>query len=102
MARISLWNPVKGADFNFTDRTVGEAFRISGDGILVHMYVGPTTDANGSTDTSLTTIQDVLFLTNNNRKYDPNVIELRGHHTPQDVNYDLSQFGRWYRVRRRF
>lgn len=93
MARISLWNPVKGADFNFTDRTVGEAFRISGDGILVHMYVGPTTDANGSTDTSLTTIQDVLFLTNNNRKYDPNVIELRGHHTPQDVNYDLSQFG---------
>jgi len=93
MPRISLWNPVRGADFNFTDRTVGENFRIAGDGILVHMYEGPTTDANGSTDTSLTTIQDVLFLTNNNRKYDPNVIELRGHHTPQDVNYDLSQFG---------
>lgn len=93
MPRISLWNPVRGADFNFTDRTVGENFRIAGDGILVHMYVGPTTDANGNTDTSLTTIQDVLFLTNNNRKYDPNVIELRGHHTPQDVNYDLSQFG---------
>lgn len=93
MPRISLWNPVKGADFNFTDRTVGENLRISGDGILVHMYEGPTTDANGSTDTSLTTIQDVLFLTNNNRKYNPNVIELRGHHQPQDVNYDLSQFG---------
>ena len=93
MPRISLWNPVRGADFNFTDRTVGENFRIAGDGILVHMYIGPTTDANGNTDTSLTTIQDVLFLTNNNRKYDPNVIELRGHHTPQDVNYDLSQFG---------
>ena len=93
MPRISMWNPVKGADFNFTDRTVGENFRIAGDGILVHMYTGPTTDANGKTDTSLTTIQDVLFLTNNNRKYDPNVIELRGHHVPQDVNYDLSQFG---------
>jgi hypothetical protein len=93
MSRISLWNPVKGADFQFTDRTVGEAFRISGDGILVHMYEGPTTDANGNTDTSLTTIQDVLFLTNNNRKYNPDVIELRGHHQPQDVNYDLSQFG---------
>ena len=93
MPRISLWNPVRGADFNFTDRTVGENFRIAGDGILVHMYEGPTTDANGNTDTSLTTIQDVLFLTNNNRKYNPNVIELRGHHTPQDVNYDLSQFG---------
>jgi len=93
MPRISLWNPVKGADFNFTDRTVGENFRISGDGILVHMYIGPTTDAAGNTDTSLTTIQDVLFLQNVNRKYDPNVIELRGHHIPQDVNYDLSQFG---------
>jgi len=93
MPRISLWQPNKGADFNFTDRTVGENFRIAGDGILVHMYEGPTTDSAGSTDTSLTTIQDVLFLTNNNRKYNPNVIELRGHHQPQDVNYDLSQFG---------
>ena len=93
MGRISLWNPVKGADYNFVDRTVGENFRIAGDGILVHMYEGPTTDASGNTDTSLTTIQDVLFLTNNNRKYNPNVIELRGHHQPQDINYDLSQFG---------
>lgn len=93
MPRISLWQPNKGADFNFTDRTVGENYRIAGDGILVHMYEGPTTDAAGGTDTSVTTIQDVLFLTNNNRKYNPNVIELRGHHQPQDVNYDLSQFG---------
>lgn len=93
MPRISLWNPVKGADYAFTDRTIGENFRIAGDGILVHMYEGPTTDAEGNTDTSLTTIQDVLFLANNNRKYNPNVIELRGHHQPQDVNYDLSQFG---------
>lgn len=93
MPRISLWNPQKGHDYNFIDRTIGENFRISGDGILVHMYEGPTTDAEGNTDTSLTTIQDVLFLTNNNRKYNPNVIDLRGHHQPQDVNYDLSQFG---------
>jgi hypothetical protein len=93
MSRISLWSPVKGADFQFTDRTVGENFRIAGDGILVHLYEGPTTDSTGNTDTSLTTIQDVLFLANNNRKYNPNVIELRGHHQPQDVNYDLSQFG---------
>lgn len=93
MPRISLWNVQKGADYNYIDRAVGENLRIGGDGILVHMYIGPTTDSEGNTDTSLTTIQDVLFLTNNNRKYDPNVIELRGHHQPQDVNYDLSQFG---------
>jgi hypothetical protein len=93
MPRISLWNPTKGADFNFTDRTVNENFRISGDGILVHMYEGPEIDSTGSTDTSLTSIQDVLFLENTSRKYNPDVIELRGHHQPQDVNYDLSQFG---------
>jgi hypothetical protein len=93
MAKISLWNPVKGTDYNFIDRAIGENFRIAGDGILVHMYEGPTTDADGNTNTSTTTIQDVLFLTNNNRKYNPNVIELRGHHQPQDVNFDLSQFG---------
>lgn len=93
MPKISLWNPVKGTDYNFIDSAIGENFRIAGDGILVHMYEGPTTDSEGNTDTSLTTIQDVLFLTNNNRKYNPDVIELRGHHVPQDVNYDLSQFG---------
>lgn len=93
MPRISLWNPVKGYDYNFSDRAIGENFRIGGNGILVHMYEGPTTDSEGNTDTTLTTIQDVLFLSNSNRKYNPNVIELRGHYTPQDVNYDLSQFG---------
>jgi hypothetical protein len=93
MGRISLWNPVKGDDYNFIDRTIGEGINISGVGVLVHMYEGPTTDSVGNTDTSLTTIQDVLFLANNNRKYNPNVIEMRGHYTPTDVNYDLSQFG---------
>lgn len=93
MPRISLWNPVKTDDYNFTDRTIGETFRIAGDGILVHMYEGPAVDSTGSTDTDITSIQDVLFLENTSRKYNPNVIELRGHYTPQDVNYDLSQFG---------
>jgi len=93
MARISLWSPTKGADFQFTDKTIGENFRIAGDGILVHMYEGPAIDSEGSTDTTITSIQDVLFLENTSRKYNPDVIELRGHHQPQDINYDLSQFG---------
>lgn len=93
MPRISLWNPQKGNDFNFMDKAVGESFRMAGTGVLVHMYEGPTIDSKGSTDTSITSIQDVLFLENTSRKYNPNVIELRGHYTPQDVNYDLSQFG---------
>lgn len=93
MPRISLWSPHKGTDFKFHDRAIGENCRIAGDGILIHMYEGPTTDSDGNTDTTVTTIQDVLFLTNTNRRYNPNVIELKGHHQPQDVNYDLSQFG---------
>ena len=93
MARISLWSPVKGADFNYIDKAIGENFRIAGDGILVHMYEGPAIDASGSTDTTVTSIQDVLFGENTSRKYNPNVIELRGHHVPQDVTFDLSQFG---------
>jgi hypothetical protein len=93
MARISLWSPQKGNDYNFIDRTIGENFQIAGDGVLVHRYIGPTTDSEGDINISLNTIQDVLFLSNNNRKYDPNVIELKCHHVPVDTAYDLSQFG---------
>lgn len=93
MPRISLWNYQKGADFNFTDRAIGENFRAAGDGILVHMYEGPAIDSKGNTDTTVTSIQDILFLENTSRKYNPDVIELRGHHTPTDTDYDLSQFG---------
>ena len=93
MSRISLWNPVRGKDFNYIDKAIGENFRIAGDGILIHKYEGPTIDSAGNTDTSITSIQDVLFLENTSRKYNPDVIELRGHHTIQDSTYDLSQFG---------
>jgi hypothetical protein len=93
MAKISLWNAAKGADFNFTDRAIGENFNIGGAGILIHLYEGPTIDSTGNVDTTITSIQDVLFLENTARKYNPDVIELRGHYAPQDINYDLSQFG---------
>jgi hypothetical protein len=93
MPRITAWNPVKGNDFNWIDKAISENMRMAGNGVLVHLYLGPTTDSQGNTNTDLTTIQDVLFLTNINRKYDPNVFELRGHYQPTDVNYDLSQFG---------
>ncbi len=93
MPRIQLWNPVKGNDYNFIDKTASSVFDMAGDGALIHLYEGPTIDSNGNTDTNILSIQDVLFLTNTNRKYNPDVIELRCHHTPQDVNFDLSQFG---------
>lgn len=93
MPKISFWSPQKNNNYNFIDRKLGDAIRASGVGILVHMYEGPTVDSNGNTDTDITSIQDVLFLENTSRKYNPDVIEMRGHYTPQDVNYDLSQFG---------
>ena len=38
-------------------------------------------------------IQDLLFLENRDRKYDPDVYKIRGIYQTQDVTFDLSQFG---------
>lgn len=38
-------------------------------------------------------IQDLFFLENRDRKYDPDVYALRGVYQTQDVTFDLSQFG---------
>jgi len=40
-----------------------------------------------------TNIQDLLFLENRDRTYDPNVYRLRGHYNVQNLDFDLSQFG---------
>jgi hypothetical protein len=85
--RLTLWNPTKGNDYNFADRISAENLHIGGVGVLVHRYIGSGTDGE------VKEIQDVLFLENRDRKYDDNLIELRGHYTPEDVEYDLSQFG---------
>ncbi len=38
-------------------------------------------------------IQDLLFLENRDRKYDPDVYNLRAHYRISDSDFDLSQFG---------
>lgn len=88
MPRLSLWNDKKNNDYKFTDRTVGEYFYIGGTGILLHKYLGPQGE-----NTNETTIQDVLFLENRSRKYSDDLIELRGIYSPEDSEFDLSQFG---------
>lgn len=87
MPRISLWNPYTGTDTKFIDRLAGESLRTGGVGVLVHKYVGP---ASGGDET---TIDDVLLLENRSRKYDENVYNLKCLYTPQDTEFDLSQFG---------
>ena len=38
-------------------------------------------------------IQDLLFMENRNRKYEPDIYKLRGHYQLSDNNFNLSQFG---------
>jgi hypothetical protein len=89
---LTLWNDGrKGKNYNFIDRHISNHIRMSGTGILVHMYLG-VPDKDGSV-TSLTKIQDVVFLENRDRKYSKDVIQLIGCYNVQDVDFDLRQFG---------
>ena len=90
MPRLSLWRENKTNDYKFIDRRISEMFTIGGTGILLHKYLGPD---KGSDPTSPTTLQDVLFIENRDRKYDPDVYSLRGIYQKQDQDFDLSQFG---------
>ena len=100
MARLSLWKEHKGKDYYFIDRNVAEMFQVGGTGLAIHKYLGPidqgaTGDATQpSYDTqSVTNIQDILFLENRDRKYDPDVFLMRGVYQRSDNDFDLSQFG---------
>lgn len=87
MPKISMWKPNKGLDYEFADHVAGENMFIGGLGMLIHKYTG--TEGGES----VTDIQDFLFLENRDRDYDENVYEIRGYYTPEDVDYDLTQFG---------
>jgi hypothetical protein len=90
MPRISLYKPEKGKDFDFIDKTVYEMFTVGGTDVFLHKYIG--TD-DGTTAKDHTQIQDMLFLENRDRKYDPDVYNIRGIYNVQDIDFDLSQFG---------
>ena len=101
MARLSLWKDGRHSnDYKFLDRRISEMYTIGGTGLLVHKYLGPQ-QSTGSTDATkpdITTqselnIQDLLFIENRDRKYDPDVYKLRGQYQVQDNSFDLSQFG---------
>jgi len=100
MPRLSLYRPEKGNDYKFIDKTAWEMFQIGGTDVLVHKYIGPDSSQSGSTPTTPeyastdpTNIQDMLFLENRDRKYDPDVYILRGVYHIQDIDFNLSQFG---------
>jgi len=117
MPRLSLYRAAKTNDFNFHDRTIREQFDIGGTAVHVHKYVGPkeTNNSNDPTEPNYgsgleldptlgievnpegfineTNIQDLLFMENRDRKYDPDIFELRGVYNVTDNDFDLTQFG---------
>jgi len=102
MPRLSMYRPEKGNDFKFLDRVIHEQFQVGGTDIFLHKYLGPTNPEEGeSTPTTPNNsnyipelgIQDVLFMENRDRHYDPDVYTIRGIYTLQDIDFNLSQFG---------
>lgn len=93
MARLSLYRPTKTKDYQFIDKTVYEMFQVGGTDAWVHKYIGPVDPSDPSKALGETTIQDVLFMENRDRKYDDDIYTLRGHYTIQDNDLDLTQFG---------
>ena len=103
MPRLSLYKPEKGPDFKFLDRVINEQFQVGGTDIYVHKYIGtvepaagestPTTPNNSTAPIPELGIQDLLFMENRDRKYDPDVYVLRGIYQMQDLDFNLSQFG---------
>jgi len=100
MPKLSLYSPTKKNDYKFMDRTISEMFTVGGTDLYIHKYLGPT-DQGPSRDYTQpqydvldpNNIQDLLFLENRDRSYDPDIYRLRGHYNVQNLDFDLSQFG---------
>lgn len=117
MPRLSLYKPYKSNDYKFMDWNIREQFDIGGTAIHVHKYLGPKEQASQQDATepnygsglekdlfsgeeinpegwiNETKVQDLLFMENRDRKYDPDVYELRGVYNVSDNDFDLTQFG---------
>ena len=93
MPRLSLWNPRKGNDYKFIDKTVKAHFEHGGTSLLVHKYLGSQDTTDPNYDPTKPAIQDLLFMENRDRKYDSSIYTLRGIYNVQDIDFDMSQFG---------
>ena len=76
-------------------------FTVGGTDINIHKYIGPQNPLDEDRSATQpeydavkeTNIQDLLFLENRDRKYDPDVYNMRAIYNVQDIDFDLSQFG---------
>tara|TARA_R110001592_G_scaffold321693_1_gene600299 strand:- start:19 stop:1197 length:1179 start_codon:yes stop_codon:yes gene_type:complete len=107
MPRLSIFKPEKGNDYKFFDRNIKEMFTVGGTDLHFHKYLGPYDQGDENKDgpaspsqprvtgqgLNETTIQDLLFLENRDRKYADDVYVVRGIYNVQDQDFNLSQFG---------
>lgn len=100
MPKLSLYRENKQNDYRFLDRTISEQLTVGGTDLYIHKYMGPTNQGPSIDYTQPqynnldpNNIQDLLFLENRDRTYDPNIYRLRGHYNVQNLDFDLSQFG---------
>jgi hypothetical protein len=100
MPKLSLYHPTKSNDYKYFDKVISEQFTVGGTDLYIHKYIGPVAQTPSPDYTQPQyispdplQIQDLLFLENRDRKYDPNIYRLRGHYNVQNLDFDLSQFG---------
>ena len=101
MPKLTLYKPERGNDYVFLDKHIGEMFQVGGTDVFIHKYLGPqnpeesdaTADQPRYNAVKETNIQDMLFLENRDRKYDPDIYHVRGIYNVQDIDFDMSQFG---------
>ena len=101
MPRLSLYKPEKGKDYSFLDKQITEMFTVGGTDVFVHKYLGPKNPEEADATAvqprydavKETNIQDMLFMENRDRKYDPDIYTMRGIYNVSDVDFDMSQFG---------
>ena len=75
-------------------------FQAGGTDVYLHKYLGANTTAENATadqpnyaNTSVTNIQDLLFLENRDRKYSQEIYRIRGMYNVANIDFNLSAFG---------
>jgi hypothetical protein len=81
---------------------INEEFQVGGTDVYVHKYMGPVDPLAGESTPGVPNntnaipelgIQDLIFMENRDRHYDPDIYVMRGIYTMQDLDFNLSQFG---------
>jgi len=91
MPSLSLYRPQRSYDYKYFDEIISQQFIAGGTDLYIHKYILESDTTTVGTNTL--NIEDVIFLENRDRKYEPDIIRLRGHYNVQNTDFDLSQFG---------